>query len=207
MTCARVAVGAVAALSILLLGGCAASGQVVDLGSAPTRSSTDVTSSVAPPGNSTGAAAPTGAGTSDQAGTTTLRVFFARGEQIAGVPRTVPRVPRIGSAVLEQLLAGPTADERAAGYGTEIPSTTRLRNLAITGGVAVVDLSGDFESGGGTLGLTLRLAQVVCTLDQFPTVDGVRFALDGKIVDVFTGDGLIIEEPVSCSDYADTVAG
>lgn len=146
-------------------------------------------------------------GSSGTPDTTTLSVWFTRGEQVTAVPRAVPRVPRIGSAVLEQLLDGPTAQERAAGYGTEIPSTTRLRNLSITDGVAIADFTGDFESGGGTLGLTLRLAQVVCTLDQFPTVDGVRFALDGEVVDVFSGDGLIIDEPVACSDYAGNVAG
>lgn len=224
----------------LLLAGCGGSGQVVDVGAAPTRPAHDATSTAAPadgsvpterapaagaddrtvdgggggdggksqgdpaapaePGDSTGGGSP---GTPD---TTTLSVWFTQGEQVTAVPRSVPRVPRIGSAVLEQLLAGPTAEELAAGYGTEIPSTTRLRNLTITDGVAVADFSGDFESGGGTLGLTLRLAQVVCTLDQFPTVDGVRFALDGEVVDVFSGDGLIIDEPVACSDYAENVA-
>lgn len=159
------------------------------------------------PGGPADPADPGDGGSSGTPDTTTLSVWFTQGEQVTSVPRTVPRVPRIGSALLEQLLAGPTADERAAGYGTEIPSTTRLRNLTITDGVAVADFSSDFESGGGTLGLTLRLAQVVCTLDQFPTVDGVRFALDGEVVDVFSGDGLVIDEPVACSDYADNVAG
>lgn len=148
-----------------------------------------------------------GGGTPDHQDTTTLSVYFTQGEQITAVPRAVPRVPRVGTAVLEQLLAGPTTDEQATGYGTEIPAATRLRGLTISGGVAVADFSGDFESGGGTLGLTLRLAQVVCTLDQFPTVDGVRFALDGQVVDVFSGDGLVVDEPVSCSDYAANVAG
>lgn len=148
-----------------------------------------------------------GGGASAPQDTTTLSVYFTQGEQITAVPRAVPRVPRVGAAVLERLLAGPTADEQGAGYGTEIPAATRLRGLTISDGVAVADFSGDFESGGGTLGLTLRLAQVVCTLDQFPTVDGVRFALDGQVVDVFSGDGLIVDEPVSCSDYAANVAG
>jgi hypothetical protein len=138
---------------------------------------------------------------------TTVVVYLTQGEQVAAVPRSVARVARIGTVTLEALLAGPTAQERSAGYGSEIPATTRLRGLSISGGVAIVDLSGDFESGGGTLGLTLRLAQVVCTLDQFPTVDGVRFALDGTVVDVFSGDGIIIDEPVACGDYADLVAG
>jgi hypothetical protein len=160
----------------------------------------------AAPGGPDGAEDPGDGGTSGSPDTTTLSVWFTQGEQVTAVPRTFPRVPRVGTAVLEQLLAGPTADEQAAGYGTEIPPTTRLRNLTISDGVAVADFSGDFESGGGTLGLTLRLAQVVCTLDQFPTVDGVRFALDGEVVDVFSGDGLVIDEPVACSDYAGNVA-
>lgn len=228
-------------LVVVLLAACGDSGQVVDVGAAPTRPAHDATSTAAPPdgslpteqatvpgagdGTSDGGdgvgdgigspgdpadpadpADPDGEATSGAPDTTTLFVFFTQGEQVTAVRRSVPRVPRIGTAVLEQLLAGPTADEQSAGYGTEIPSTTRLRNLTITDGIAVADFSGDFESGGGTLGLTLRLAQVVCTLDQFPTVDGVRFALDGEIVDVFSGDGLIIDEPVACSDYAENVA-
>jgi len=225
-------------LALVLLAGCGGSGQVIDVGAAPTRPAQDAASTAAPPdgsvpteqvadpgadggatdgGDGAGspgdpadpadAGDPAAGGSPGTSDTTTLSVWFTQGEQVTDVPRSVPRVPRIGTAVLEQLLAGPTADERSAGYGTEIPPTTRLRNLTITDGVAVADFSGDFESGGGTLGLTLRLAQVVCTLDQFPTVDGVRFALDGEVVDVFSGDGLVIDEPVACSDYADNVAG
>jgi spore germination protein GerM len=128
-------------------------------------------------------------------------VYFTRGERVEAVTRVVARVPRIGGAAIEQLLAGPTAGESAAGYSTQIPDGTRLRGLTINDGIAVVDLSREFESGGGTLGLTLRLAQVACTLDAFPTVDGVRFALDGEVIDVFSGDGLVVDEPVACGDY------
>ena len=134
---------------------------------------------------------------------TSVTIHLTRGERLASVTRRVPRVPRIGSAALEQLFQGPTPEEEADGYGTQIPVGTRLRDLAITDGVATVDLSSEFEEGGGTLALTVRLAQVVCTLDEFPTVDGVRFAIDGTVVDVFSGDGLIIDQPVACSDYAE----
>jgi Immunoglobulin-like domain of bacterial spore germination len=49
----------------------------------------------------------------------------------------------------------------------------------------------------------MRLAQVVCTLDQFPTVKGVLFKLDGEPVDIFSGEGLILDKPVGCGDYED----
>lgn len=187
---------------------CGPSAQVTDVGAAPSRPAPDGADASPPGAGVTGSEpAPAEALPSEPApvpqGTTTLRVWLVAGERAVPVSRDVPRVPRIGAAVLEELLAGPTGAERRRGLGTEVPEGTRLRGLTITDGVATVDLSGDFEEGGGTLGLTLRLAQVVCTLDQFPTVDGVRFALDGAVVDVFSGDGIIIDEPVACSDYAE----
>lgn len=206
-------------LAVVLLAACGRSGQIIDVGAAPTQQSVDASPAATSPPAASPSAAPTAPDeeatrqadedSDDDTGgtpadpTTTVSIYLTRGERVEAVRRVVPRVARIGSAALEQLLAGPTATEVAAGYSTQIPDGTRLRGLTITDGVAVVDLSGEFESGGGTLGLTLRLAQVACTLDTFPTVDGVRFALDGEVVDVFSGDGLVIDEPVSCRNYAE----
>jgi spore germination protein GerM len=196
------------AAAAALVAACGPSAQVTDVGAAPTRPPPDGAETSTPGSTVAGSEpAPAVAVPSEPApeprGTTTLRVWLVAGERAVPVTRQVPRVPRIGAAVLEELLAGPTAAELDRDLTTEVPEGTRLRGLTITDGVATVDLSGDFEEGGGTLGLTLRLAQVVCTLDQFPTVDGVRFALDGAVVDVFSGDGLVIDEPVACSDYAE----
>lgn len=212
------------ALVAVLLAACGQDGRIVDAGSAPTRPPADPAPSPGPaeqspqpsaaPDGSTPGADDGGAGGEGNGDTgtaaqerTTVTIYFARGERVDPVTRSVRRVPRIGSAAIEQLLAGPTASEIAAGYTTQVPEGTRLRGLTITDGVAIVDFSGEFESGGGTLALTLRLGQVACTLDAFPTVDGVRFALDGEVVDVFSGDGLVVDEPVTCSDYTEIPGG
>lgn len=137
--------------------------------------------------------------------TTTVQLFFTLGEKVGPVDRPVPRVSRIGAEAVKALLGGPTDDERRSGYATAIPAGTRFNDLTIDGGVARVDLSRAFESGGG-LGLSLRLAQVVCTLDAFPTVEGVRFVLDGRLVDVLSGDGLVVDKPVRCDDYGELLA-
>ncbi|MGH9150068.1 MAG: GerMN domain-containing protein, partial [Acidimicrobiales bacterium] len=136
-----------------------------------------------------------------------VKVYLVRGEVLEAVDRVGPKPPPIGADTLRLLLEGPTADEAAAGFGTAVPAGTRLLGLTIDAatGVARADLSGTFESGAGTLGLTLRLAQVTCTLDQFESVRGVRFALDGRTVDVFSGNGLVLAEPVSCASYAAVV--
>ncbi len=141
--------------------------------------------------------------TTAPAGTTTdVAVWFVRGETLESTTRAVPKVARIGAEAVKALLAGPTAAEARGGLTTAVPKETRFNDLVIDGnGIAKVDLSRDFESGGGSLGLTLRLAQVTCTVGQFPTVKGVRFALAGELVSVFSGNGIILDKPVTCDSY------
>jgi hypothetical protein len=161
-----------------------------------------------PTGPSTTATTAEGATTTTAAAgaTTEVSVWLARGELLEPVPRTVPRVPRIGAEAVKALLAGPTAAEARDGFTTAVPKETRFLDLVIDGdGIAKVDLSREFESGGGTLGLTLRLAQVTCTVGQFPTVKGVRFALAGELVRVFSGNGIVLDKPVTCDSYREVV--
>jgi hypothetical protein len=86
---------------------------------------------------------------------------------------------------------------------TVIPEGTRFLGLRIDAGIATVNLSREFESGGGSASVLGRLAQVVYTLTQFPTVTGVRFELDGEPVTVFSGEGVLLDSPVDRSDYTD----
>jgi hypothetical protein len=143
-------------------------------------------------------------------GTTTVRVYFFLGSftdnaGLVPVLREIPKTPAVGSAAMSELLKGPNDDEmgaRPAMY-TAIPEGTRFLGLAIKDGVATVDLSREFESGGGSASVIGRLAQVVYTLTQFPTVKGVRFELDGEPVGAFSGEGVILEQAVDRDDYLD----
>jgi len=126
-----------------------------------------------------------------------LEVWFTEGESLYRTHATVQATPRLGTAALEILLRGP----QEPGIDTAIPAGTRLLGLSIDEGVAHVNLSSEFESGGGSLSMTVRLAQVVYTLTQFSTVEGVRFELDGRPVDVFSGEGIVLDHPVSRADY------
>ena len=142
--------------------------------------------------------------------TTTVRAYFFLGsfQDNAGlvpVLREIPRTQAVGAAAMAQLLAGPNDIElgaRPAMY-TTIPEGTRFLGLEITNGIATVDLSREFETGGGSASVLGRLAQVVYTLTQFPTVRGVRFELDGEPVEVFSGQGVVLSEPVDREDYVD----
>lgn len=162
------------------------------------------------PGGSTGsptvrpAASPEPSPTEEPAGETmSLEVWFAYGAGLFVVHRTVPASPRVGTAALEALLAGPTEEERAADVFSAVPDGTELRSLTIEGGVATVDLSAAFEAAGGTFGETMRLGQLVYTLTQFPTVEGVVLEIEGRRADVFGGHGILLDLPMERRDYAD----
>jgi hypothetical protein len=133
----------------------------------------------------------------------TVEVWFARGEQLVARQRTHPPTRRVATAALTALLNGPTRAERGAGLTSAIPPGTQLLGIAIAGGVATVDLTSQYQSGGGSLSLQLRLGQVVYTLTQFPTVKAVRFQLDGTPVNVFSSEGIVLSKPVRRSDYGD----
>lgn len=133
--------------------------------------------------------------------TLTLKVYLVRDEKIAPLSRVVPRTLAVGTAVLTELLNGPAPAETRAGISSCIPPGTALLGLSVADGVATVDLSREFSSGGGSLSMTMRLAQVVFTLTQFPTVDSVRFRLDGEPISVLGGEGVLLERPVTRQDY------
>lgn len=151
----------------------------------------------------TASATPTPSATQTPVPTMTFEVWFGYGEWLFVTKRTESSGPRIGTSAVTALLAGPSAAERAAGVGTSIPEGTELLGLSIVGGIATVDLSRTFESGGGSLSMFSRLAQLTYTLTQFPTVHGVNLKLDGMPVTVFSGEGIILEQPMTRRSYRD----
>ncbi len=135
------------------------------------------------------------------AGTTTVLVYFLRGEELGTAERTVPKTVAVARAAMEALCGGPTGAEKAAGLGTAVPEGARLLGISVDGAVATVDLSGEFASGGGSLSMTARVAQVVYTMTQFPTIKAVAFMLDGERVAALGGEGVIVEEPQRRADW------
>ncbi|MFA5594190.1 MAG: GerMN domain-containing protein [Trueperaceae bacterium] len=93
---------------------------------------------------------------------------------------------------VEALVAGPDA---GSGLATTFPPGTTLLSAALSGGVLTVDLSREFEQGGGTALMAGRLNQLFYTLTQPADVDAVRLRVGGDEVRVFSGDGLEVEQP------------
>jgi hypothetical protein len=78
-----------------------------------------------------------------------------------------------------------------------------LLGLSVENGIATVDLSSEFESGGGSMSVFVRLGQVIYTLTQFPTVETVAFEIEGQPVTVFSSEGIVLDGPVGRDAYAD----
>ena len=121
-----------------------------------------------------------------------VKVYFALNEAVATAGRTVA-APAVGKGAVEALLAGPEGIEVEMGMTTAIPEGTELLGLDIADGVATVDLSEEYEGGGGSLSMQLRVAQVVFTLTQFDNVDTVEFRIDGAPVESIGGEGVMVD--------------
>jgi germination protein M len=142
-------------------------------------------------------------------GTSVVRAYFI----LAGPPGSeglvpylfeVPKTQAIATAAMAALLGGaPTNRDGFPEISSAIPAGTKLLGLSIANGVATVDLSGEFAAGGGSASSQYRLAQVVYTLTQFPSVDTVLFKVDGAAVTIFGSEGIVLSGPVGRSRFYD----
>ncbi|MEX2278945.1 MAG: GerMN domain-containing protein, partial [Acidimicrobiia bacterium] len=80
-------------------------------------------------------------------------------------------------------------------FTTAIPEDSSVDSLTMDGSTAVVDLSSEFESGGGTFSMTARLAQLTFTLTRLDGIDDVLLVEDGDPVTVFSSEGLVLDGP------------
>ena len=91
-----------------------------------------------------------------------VRVYLLRDGKVAPVARPVTS-PAVAGGALDRLAAGPSTAEHADGLTSAVQSEPR--GLTIRDGIATVDVQNASHAG---------LAQIVYTLTQFPTIQGVR---------------------------------
>jgi spore germination protein GerM len=129
------------------------------------------------------------------------QVYFTAGGGLVAETRQVDAGAPAQSA-LEQLQTAPQA-----GHFSEIPQTNVLQSISVMDGVAYVSFSPQFFAPDGALGMQLRLAEVVFTLTQFPTIDAVQFLQNGQFKEVAAGDGFPIGRPLARRDFAHLAPG
>jgi hypothetical protein len=125
--------------------------------------------------------------------TTTVKVYFANKKAEAGkecqadfpIDRLVPKTQAVGRASLDELLKGPSVEEREKGYLTGINEGVKVEKLTIENGVARADFNSRLEEAvGGSCRVSLIRSQIVNTLLQFPTVKKVVISIEGRTEDI-----------------------
>lgn len=119
-----------------------------------------------------------------------VKVYFLLGERLVIDHRDVTP-PAVLREAIEALLDGPGDPT----HTTAIPPGTEVHGVNLVDGLATIDLSGDFETGGGSMMMLARIGQVVFTATQFDNVDSVRFWIDGVAIDFLGGEGIVMTDP------------
>lgn len=180
-------------------------------GSDPTTTTLEPTTTVAPPTTTTVASTTT---STEVTGEPVTIFFFEDSGAIR--PGTGPFLVAVhGSAesavpatALAALLDGPTDAAADAGITTEIPDGTSVVSLDVGADrVATVELSPEFDDGGGSASMFGRLAQLTYTLTAFPSVDSVLLLENGTVVEVFSSEGIVLDGPMDRDDFQDQLPG
>ena len=97
---------------------------------------------------------------------------------------------------IKELLKGPNLVEKSMGAYSEIPKTTKLLGIKTSANKVIIDLSSDFQYGGGTDSVYSRMMQLIKTAIN-NTDKKVYLHLDGKQVNIIGGEGIMISQPLS----------
>jgi Immunoglobulin-like domain of bacterial spore germination/Sporulation and spore germination len=131
----------------------------------------------------------------------TYEVWFNYDGYLFVTHRTEPFVPGVGARSVEAVLQGPTNDESDAGLSSAINPGTRLLGLTIHSGVATVNLDETFGAEETPATAVGSLSQIVYTLTQFDSIDGVVFEVGGTRLTNFGGYELRV--PQRRASFAD----
>ena len=136
-------------------------------------------------------------------GVTTVELWFLKGERLWVEHVDVPAAVNIGTVAIDTLiLYEPVAGDDGSPVNL-VPDGTKIRGLSISEGIATIDLSSEFAASGGSLEEKARLAQIVFTLTQFETVNGVNLEIEGEPVTSYGSHGLALDGPQDRDDFED----
>ncbi len=134
----------------------------------------------------------------------TAMVYLCRttgNQQLAeGVTRVLPSAqsgPGLLKSALSQLLLGPTRNEKAKGFTSEIPPQVKLIAIEDLPKRINVHLSSEFTLGGGSTSMQQRLAQLSKTIVSTQQTKPVFIMIDKKPLTLLGGEGLEVHEPIN----------
>lgn len=107
---------------------------------------------------------------------------YASDDNATTLTKVVRTVPVVDKKVAAAALAELKAKDPQGQYQPAVPESISFNGVSISDGLATVD----FDNGGvslGSAGESMFIESVVLTLTEFPTVQRVRFTLNGQVVE------------------------
>jgi spore germination protein GerM len=123
-----------------------------------------------------------------EAGTREIYLYFSNSKldpevtctKVFPVVRRIQDTPIAPRLALENLLSGPTAEEKAEGYSSSIPLNVKAQNLVISGTVATADFGGELGRTAGSCNVAAIRSEISETLRQFSPISTVIITVNGK---------------------------
>ncbi len=97
---------------------------------------------------------------------------------------------------METLFSGPSGIEKITGVYSEIPPETKLLGIKEDANSYTVNISDDFEIGGGADSMKIRVKQLVTTATKASGGKDVYLEINGKRAEYVGGEGIMILQPL-----------
>ncbi len=127
------------------------------------------------------------------AATPQLRVRIAMTTPVQAPRLTATATTSSLEAAIARLLQGHSAQMQKAGQGSEIPKGTQLLGLWTEGNTVTVNLSKNFNTGGGATSMIGRVEELQKVVQGINPSYRLKIAIEGKPIPYVGGEGLELE--------------
>jgi spore germination protein GerM len=133
--------------------------------------------------------------------TNSVAVYFVKtsteGEKVLSVRRKINKNADKFNFALTELINGPSKREKKQGYFSEIPAGTKIISINSTVEKKVINLSQEFETGGGSSTMEMRMEQLISTALDSAINTPVYLQIEGKQVNIIGGEGIPVPQPLA----------
>ncbi len=113
------------------------------------------------------------------------------------VTRSIPENEDKLDYSIKELLKGPNLVEKSTGAYSEIPKNTKLLGIQHKGNKIIINLSDEFQWGGGTDSIYSRMMQLIKTSINNSENKKIYLYIEGKQVNFLGGEGVMISQPLN----------
>ncbi len=97
---------------------------------------------------------------------------------------------------IKELITAPSKNEKSQGFTSEIPQGTKILSIRESSNSIMIDLSSNFESGGGAESTYARIKQIIKTANANTSIPTYLY-INGKQANVIGGEGIMIKQPLT----------